>query len=101
MPIQTLAQAHRYRWSAQTQEAVRTGPEVHQTLDDSVAAWQAIDRAVKDELKASPSIALPDLVQHVVREVAPALGNDPNAEALPAGAVATIAAHARTVRQIN
>jgi len=101
MPIQTLAQAHRYRWSAQTQEAVRTGPEVHQTLDDSMAAWQAIDRAVKDELTASPSIAFPDLVQHVVREVAPALGNDPDAEALPAGAVATIAAHARTVRQIH
>jgi hypothetical protein len=46
MPIQTLAQAHRYRWSARTQEAVRTGPELLQTLDDSIAAWQAIDGAV-------------------------------------------------------
>jgi glyoxylase-like metal-dependent hydrolase (beta-lactamase superfamily II) len=95
MPIQTLAQAHRYRWSAQTQEAVRSGAEVRQTLDDSIAAWQAIDRAVKDRLSANPKIDFPDLVSHVVRDVAPALGNDPAADSLPAGAVPTIAAHMR------
>jgi glyoxylase-like metal-dependent hydrolase (beta-lactamase superfamily II) len=100
LPIQTLAQAHRYRWSAQTEEAVRSGPEVRQTLDDSIAAWHAIDRAVRDQLTASPGIAFADLVEHVVRATAPALGNDPNAEELPAGAVATIAAHARTTSQL-
>jgi glyoxylase-like metal-dependent hydrolase (beta-lactamase superfamily II) len=99
MPIQTLAQAHRYRWSAQTQEAVRTGPEVRQTLDDSIEAWEAIDRAVKDRLRAHPEIEFPDLVQQVVRDAAPALGNDPDAEGPPPGAVSTIAAHARTVSQ--
>jgi glyoxylase-like metal-dependent hydrolase (beta-lactamase superfamily II) len=101
IPIQTLAQAHRYRWSARTQEAVRTGAEVRQTLDDSIAAWDAIDRAVKDTLTATPGIMFPDLVQRVVRDAAHALGNDPNAEALPAGAVATIAAHTRTVTPLS
>ena len=48
----TLAQAHRYRWSAPTQEAVRTGPEVRQTLEESLAVWQAIDTAVRS--KACP-----------------------------------------------
>ena len=99
MPIQTLAQAHRYRWSAQTQEAVRTGSEVRQTLDDSIAAWEAIDRAVKERLRAHPEIEFPDLVRQVVRDAAPALGNDPDSEGPPPGAVATIAAHARTVSQ--
>ena len=100
IPIQTLAQAHRYRWSAQTQEPVRTGAQVQQTLDDSIAAWQVIDRAVKDTLAANPGIAFPDLVQRVVRIAAPALGNDPDADALPSGAVATVAAHARTTSML-
>jgi glyoxylase-like metal-dependent hydrolase (beta-lactamase superfamily II) len=95
MPIHTLAQAHRYRWSAATQEAVRTGPEVRQTLDDSIAAWQAIDDAVRSELQSHPDAPFSDLVQRVVRAAAPALGNDPDAQTLPAGAVPTIAAHAR------
>jgi glyoxylase-like metal-dependent hydrolase (beta-lactamase superfamily II) len=98
MPIQTLAQAHRYRWSAPTQEAVRTGPEVRQTLDDSIAAWQAIDAAVRAELQSTPNAPFADLVSRVVRSAAPALGNDPDAQALPAGAVATIAAHTRRLR---
>jgi glyoxylase-like metal-dependent hydrolase (beta-lactamase superfamily II) len=97
IPIQTLVQAHRYRWSARTQEAVRIGPEVRQTLDDSIAAWEAIDGAVKAELTANPAIAFPSLVRRVVDEVAPALGNEATPDLLPAGAVATIAAHARTV----
>jgi glyoxylase-like metal-dependent hydrolase (beta-lactamase superfamily II) len=97
MPIQTLAQAHRYRWSAATREAVRSGPEVRQTFDDSIAAWQAIDDAVRTELTAHPDIAFPDLARNVTRAAASALGNDPEAEGLPAGSVATIAAHARTM----
>jgi glyoxylase-like metal-dependent hydrolase (beta-lactamase superfamily II) len=97
LPVRTLAQAHRYRWSAPTQEAVRTGPEVRQTLDDSIAAWQAIDGAVRDGLQASPDISFPELVERVVRAAAPALGNDPRAEGIPAGAIPTIAAHARTL----
>lgn len=95
MPVKTLAQAHRYRWSATTQEAIRTGAEVQQTLDDSAAAWQAIDDAVRAELKADPTIGFPDLVRRVIRRAAPGLGNDPDAEGIPPGSVATIAAHAR------
>jgi glyoxylase-like metal-dependent hydrolase (beta-lactamase superfamily II) len=95
VPVTTLAQAHRYRWSAPTQEAIRTGAEVRQTLDDSIAAWQAIDGAVRAEQQADPAVAFPDLVRRVVRRAAPALGNDPNSQDIPAGSVATIAAHAR------
>ena len=95
VPVKTLAQAHRYRWSAPTQEAIRTGVEVRQTLDDSIAAWQSIDDAVRVELHADSNMVFRDLVQRVIRRVAPDLGNDPDAEDIPAGSVATIAAHAR------
>src|SRR6266568_3766718 len=95
VPVKTLAQAHRYRWSAPTQEAIRTGAEVHQTLDDSIAAWQSIDDAVRAELQGDSNIAFPDLLRRVIRRAAPGLGNDPDAEGIPAGSVATIAAHAR------
>jgi glyoxylase-like metal-dependent hydrolase (beta-lactamase superfamily II) len=97
MPIQILAQAHRYRWSAPTQEAVRTGPEVRQTLDDSIDVWHAIDRAVRDRLTAQPDIPFLELVRNVVRDAASTLGNDPDADGLPAGAVPTIAAHMRAL----
>jgi len=95
VPITTLAQAHRYRWSAPTQEAIRTGAEVHQTLDDSMSAWQVIDDAVRTALQADANVAFPELVRRVVRRAAPGLGNDPNAADIPPGSVATIAAHAR------
>jgi glyoxylase-like metal-dependent hydrolase (beta-lactamase superfamily II) len=100
MPVSTLAQAHRYRWSAPTQEAIRTGAEVRQTLDDSIAVWRAIDTAVRDELRADSDIAFPDLVRRVIRRAAPELDNDPDAESVPPGSVATIAAHARAAGRV-
>jgi hydroxyacylglutathione hydrolase len=100
MPVKTLAQAHRYRWSAPTQEAIRSGAEVRQTLDDSIAAWQAIDDAVRVELQADANVGFPDLVRRVVRRAAPGLANDPDAEEIPAGSVATIAAHARAAGRV-
>jgi hydroxyacylglutathione hydrolase len=100
VPVKTLAQAHRYRWSAPTQEAIRTGDEVRQTLEDSQAAWQAVDDAVRAELQASSNIAFPDLVRRVIRRAAPGLGNDPDADVIPAGSVATIAAHARAAGRV-
>jgi len=95
VPVTTLAQAHRYRWSAASQEAIRTGAEVRQTFDDSIAAWQTVDDAVRGELQASPAVPFPDLVRRVVKRAAPGLGNDPQADDIPGGSVATIAAHAR------
>ena len=50
--------AMRYRWSAPTQEAVRTGPEVRQTLEESLAVWQAIDTAVRAELARPPGVVI-------------------------------------------
>jgi hydroxyacylglutathione hydrolase len=100
MPVSTLAQAHRYRWSAPTQEAIRTGAEVRQTLDDSIAVWNAIDAAVRAEIEAESAVAFPDLVKRVVRRAAPALGNDPDSESIPPGSVATIAAHARAAGRL-
>jgi len=93
MPISTLAQAHKYRWSKPTNEAVRTGDEVRQTLQEALAVWQAIDSAVRSVLARDPSVSFPALHREVVRMVAPALGNDPEFEGVPAGSVATIAAH--------
>jgi glyoxylase-like metal-dependent hydrolase (beta-lactamase superfamily II) len=95
MPIEAMAQAHRYRWSAATTEAVRSGAEVRQTLEESLAVWQAIDDAVRLVLAESGSIAFPELHRAVVARVAPALGNDPDPAGIPPGSVATIAAHWR------
>jgi glyoxylase-like metal-dependent hydrolase (beta-lactamase superfamily II) len=98
MDIATMAQAHRYRWSAPTTEAVRTGGEVRQTLQEALAVWQAIDDAVRDELAQDASVGFRDLHRTVVKRVAPALGNDPDFDGIPAGSVATIAAHWRALQ---
>jgi len=95
MDVATLAQAHRYRWSAPTAEAVRTGPEVRQTLSESLAVWQAIDTAVRAALLADSSIALPTLVKQVIQTTAAELENDPDPSPIPTGSVNTVAAHWR------
>jgi glyoxylase-like metal-dependent hydrolase (beta-lactamase superfamily II) len=98
LPITTMAQAHRYRWSQPTTEAVRSGPDVRQTLEEALAVWQAIDDAVVDTLAGEPGIDFPRLHQMVVKQVAHALGNDPDAAGVPPSSVATIAAHWHTHR---
>jgi hydroxyacylglutathione hydrolase len=98
LDVTTMAQAHRYRWSAPTLEAVRSGPEVRQTLEESLAVWQAIENAVRAEVAAEPGIEFRALFPRVVRAVAADLDNDPQAPGTPAGAVATIAAHWREAR---
>jgi len=96
LDIATLAQAHRYRWSAPTQEAVRTGPEVRQTLEESLGVWAAIDMAVRSKLAQDPSVEFRTLVEHVVRTTAADFGNDVDAALPPStGTVNTIAAHWR------
>jgi len=96
LDIATLAQAHRYRWSAATQEAVRTGPEVRQTLEESLGVWAAIDTAVRSKLAQDPSVEFRTLVEHVVRTTAADFGNDVEAALPPpTGTVNTIAAHWR------
>lgn len=98
IPVSLMAQAHQYRWSASTAEAIRTGPEVEQTLRESLAVWQAIEAAVRSELASGPEQSFPDLFWRVVRATAPALGNDPDAPTIPPGAVATIASHWREAK---
>jgi glyoxylase-like metal-dependent hydrolase (beta-lactamase superfamily II) len=93
LDIATMAQAHRYRWSQSSTEAVRSGAEVRRTLEESLGVWQAIDDAVRDVLASQPGIGYPELHRTVVQKAAPALGNDPAFEGIPAGSVATIAAH--------
>ena len=95
----TLAQAHRYRWSAPTQEAVRKGPEVRQTLEESLGVWQAIDDAVRSELATNPAIDIRALVGRVVAATAEAFENDPDASPTPTGTVNTVAAHWREAKR--
>jgi hypothetical protein len=45
-------------------------------------------------------LAFPDLVRRVVGRAAPALGNEPDAEGIPAGSVLTIPAHARAASHV-
>ena len=95
----TLAQAHRYRWSAPTQEAVRTGPEVRQTLEESLAVWQAIETAVRAELARNPAVDIMALVASVVRATAAEFENDPEPSPIPTGTVNTVAAHWREAQK--
>lgn len=100
LEVGTLAQAHRYRWSAPTQAAVRTGPEVRQTLEESLSVWQLIDTTVRTRLAQDPQVDFRALLEHVVRATATDLGNDPEAGPPPSGTVNTVAAHWReAVRQ--
>jgi glyoxylase-like metal-dependent hydrolase (beta-lactamase superfamily II) len=99
LDISTLAQAHRYRWSAPTQAAVRTGPEVRQTLEESLEVWQAIDTAVRSKLAEDPHVDFLRLVEHVVRATALDFGNDPDASPAPTGTVNTVAAHWREAQR--
>jgi hydroxyacylglutathione hydrolase len=98
LDVAVLAQAHRYRWSASTVEAVRKGPEVRQTLEESLGVWQAIDDAVRAELAATPDIEFRALFARVVAAAAVALDNDPRSAETPAGSVATVAAHWQEAR---
>ena len=98
LDIATLAQAHNYRWSAPTQAAVRTGPEVRQTLQESLGVWQAIDTAVRTKLAQDPAVEFRALLAHVVRATAPDLDNDPEAQPIPSGTVNTVAAHWRAAQ---
>src|SRR5579859_3064426 len=68
--VAVLAQAHRYRWSAPSLEAVRTGPEVRQTLEESLAVWQTIDTAVRAQLTSDPAVDFRTLFARVVRAAA-------------------------------
>ena len=47
---------------------------------------------MKDELARNPRIGFTELFWNVVRATAPGMGNDPNQEGVPAGALASIAA---------
>jgi hydroxyacylglutathione hydrolase len=95
----TMAQAHRYRWSAPTQEAVRTGPEVRQTLEESLGVWQSIEKAVRSKLAEDQNVQIRALVEHVVRATAADLENDPEAGPIPTGTVNTVAAHWREAQR--
>jgi hypothetical protein len=98
LDITILAQAHQYWWSAPTQDTVRTGAEVRQTLEESLGVWQAIDAAVRWKLAQEPDVEFRALVEHVVNAVAAELGSEPEASPLGVGTVNTIAAHWREAR---
>jgi glyoxylase-like metal-dependent hydrolase (beta-lactamase superfamily II) len=98
-PIAVLAQAHRYRWSGPEPAAVRAGPAVRRTLEDSLAAWRAIEATVRAELARAPEAPFPELLWRVVQAVAPALGNEvPDRREVPGAAVNTVASHWREAR---
>jgi hypothetical protein len=95
----TLAQAHRYRWSAPTLDAVRSGPQVRQTLEESLGVWQLIDKTVREKLAQEPNVDFRALVEHVVRTTAADLDNDPDAGPPSTGTVNTVAAHWREAQR--
>src|SRR5262249_25863918 len=95
LPVAHLMQAHRYRWSGADNPAVRHANDVRTTIEDSLQVWQILDDGVRTCLAADPGAAFKDLFPKVLRLVAARLGNDPDAEGIPSGALSTIAAHWR------
>ena len=51
LQIETLALAHRYLWSQDPRDAIRTGEAAAQTVQDSIAVARMIDQAVQTALK--------------------------------------------------
>jgi glyoxylase-like metal-dependent hydrolase (beta-lactamase superfamily II) len=52
MNIETLALAHRYLWSEDSRDALRSGKDADQTIQDSINVVRIIDQAVADAAKA-------------------------------------------------
>lgn len=88
-----LLMGHAYRWPGDP-TAIRSGPAAAATIDDALTAWEEIDRAVAAALEVSRGMPLRTLVERVVVDTAPALGNPPDA-GIPFGAVQTVSAHRR------
>jgi glyoxylase-like metal-dependent hydrolase (beta-lactamase superfamily II) len=95
VPVEHLLQAHRYRWSGADNAADRHGGDVRRTLEDSHHVWQVLDDAVRTALSNDPQATFKELFRTVLHLAGPQLGNDPDPEGVPSGALATIAAHWR------
>ena len=52
LQIETLALAHRYLWSQDSRDAIRTGDAAAQTVQDSIAVARMVDLAMQTALKA-------------------------------------------------
>lgn len=50
--IETLALAHRYLWSQESRDAIRSGKAAEQTVQDSIVVTQMIHQAVQEARKA-------------------------------------------------
>lgn len=52
LQIETLALAHRYLWSQDSRDAIRTGDAAAQTVQDSITVARMVDQAMQTALKA-------------------------------------------------
>ena len=95
LPVDSLMQAHRYRWSGADNPAVRQAGDVRRTIEDSLAVWHTLDEGVRTCLADNRDIAFKDLLPEVLQVVGPQLGNESNPPGIPAGSLSTIAAHWR------
>jgi hypothetical protein len=75
--------------------------EIRTDLPADILLAQALSNALDaDNVNALVELAFPDLVRRVVGRAAPALGNEPEAEDIPAGSVPTAPAHARVASHV-
>ena len=89
VPVRHMLQAHRYRWSGADNSADRHSGDVRRTLEDSLHVWHVLDDAVRTSLSKNPEASFKELFPTVLRLAGPELGNDPEPEGVPSGALAT------------
>lgn len=94
LQIETLALAHRYLWSQESRDALRSGKAAEQTVRDSIDVVQMIDRAVQEALKAHAGAGFLAIAQAATRALAAEMpfSVEPRT-GLPTGLPATLYSH--------
>ncbi len=92
--IETLAMAHRYLWSHESRDALRTGEAAEQTVQDSIHVVSMIDQAVQEALAAHAGGGFHAIAQAATRTLAKAMpfSVEPGT-GLPTGLPATLYSH--------
>ena len=92
--IETLALAHRYLWSEDSRDALRTGKDAEKTVQDSIDVVRMIDQAVTDACKTHAGAEFLTVALAALQALAPSLPFtvDPRT-GLPTGLPAALYAH--------
>lgn len=94
LDVETLALAHRYLYSKDARDALRSGSEAEQTVQDSIHVVRMIDQAVAESLKTQAGAGFLTVARAATQVLAAEMpfSVEPRA-GLPTGLPATLFAH--------